>query len=379
MSFNPIPDSPDVWFFLGILFIIMVMVQVFYYLYFYARVAFYRKTSQPEKTDPVSVVICARDEAINLRNNLPAILEQNHPDYEVVVVNDCSEDDSDMVLKELEQKYPHLRVTTIRKDEKFTHGKKLALTIGIKATRNECLLLTDADCRPVSPYWISTMARHFTKSVDIVLGYGGYDTRRSLLNNYIRYDTLVIAMQYFGFAMAGRPYMGVGRNLAYRRSLFFEQKGFASHRHLASGDDDLFVNQAARPDNVAYEFNPEGHTRAEAKNSMGTWMKQKKRHLTTGMHYKAPIKWWLALEYISRLGFYGLLILLWVMPGYMYLVLGGLVLRGVIFGILIHRVMKQFDEKYLFLPSFLYDPISPILNVLLVISNYFSTPAPSWK
>jgi len=379
MSFIEIPDFPDVWFYLGIVFIFLVLVQLFYYLYFYARVAFYRAGSRKENHVPVSVVICARDEEHNLRNNLPAVLEQQYPEFEVVVVNDCSEDNSDMVLKEFEQRYNHLRVTTIKKDEKFTHGKKLALTIGIKAARYEWLLLTDADCKPDSGSWISTMAQHFKNPYEVVLGYGGFHAETSLLNNYIRYDTLMIAMQYFGFAMAGIPYMGVGRNLAYRRSLFFEQKGFASHRKLASGDDDLFVNQVAKKNNTRYELAHSAHNRAQTKQTLSGWMKQKKRHLTTGMHYKSSTKWLLALEYFSRLGFYALFILLWIIPGYTYLVLGGLVLRGLIFGILIRRVMTQFNEKYLFLPSFIYDPISTILNVLLVTSNYFSSPAPTWK
>ena len=89
------------------------------------------------------------------------------------------------------------------------------------------------------------MQSNFLHQTQIILGYGKYISEPGLLNKWIRTDTTYIAMQYLAMAIKGRPYMGVGRNMAYRKSLFFERKGFASHLNLASGDDDLFVNENA--------------------------------------------------------------------------------------------------------------------------------------
>ena len=173
---------------------------------------------------------------------LPSVLEQEYPDYEVIVVNDCSEDNSYDVLGILLEKYPNLKISTINKDPKFTHNKKFAQFIGIKAAKNELLLFTDADCKPVSNRWLEYMTSHFDEKTNFVLGYGGFFSKGGLLNKYIRYDCMFIAMQYLGMALRGVPYMGVGRNLAYRRSVFFRNKGFGSHNHIVSGDDDLMVN-----------------------------------------------------------------------------------------------------------------------------------------
>jgi len=217
-------------------------VQLFYYLYFYLSLLKKRPAGDPGKKGPVSVIICARNEEENLRAFMPSVLTQDYPDYEVIVVNDCSEDNTFEVLGELIPRYPHLRVSTVQKDPKFTHNKKFAQFIGIKAAANEYLLFTDADCQPVSPGWITGMVSHFSEKTDFVLGYGGFFRGKGLLNQYIRYDTMTIAMQYLGMAIRGLPYMGVGRNLAYKRSVFFKNKGFSSHNYVISGDDDLFVN-----------------------------------------------------------------------------------------------------------------------------------------
>src|SRR4030043_122660 len=162
--------------FLMIVFLLFALsgaIQLFYYLYFYLAVFIYRHPDPEQEKKPVSVIICARNELVNLRSFLTSVLEQDYPDYEVIVVNDCSEDNSYDVLGEYLQKYPHLRISNVNKDPKFTHNKKFAQFIGIKAARNDILLFTDADCHPESDKWIAGMASRFDEKTDFVLGYGG--------------------------------------------------------------------------------------------------------------------------------------------------------------------------------------------------------------
>lgn len=361
------------------LFVLSALLQFFYWGYLYSRLGYYKEKRKKAKHCPVSVVICAKDEGENLKKYLPSILTQNYSEYEVIVVNDCSEDNTAEILEEFEKKYPRLRTTTIKKDAKFTHGKKLALTIGIKAAKNEWLLMTDADCVPETPDWITSMQKNFTSDTSVVLGYGGYFQRRSLLNNYIRNDALSVAIQYLSFAMAGVPYMGVGRNLAYRRSVFFENKGFSSHVKLASGDDDLFVNQIANKNNTKIEIRHESHTRTEAKKTFAEWAKQKRRHLTTGSHYNLKIKWLLGGEILSRVFFYISFLFLIIGLNFPVLVASVFILRAVLMGIVIKLSMNHLNEKYLFLTSQAYDFVSPMVNFFFFIANKFSPRKPSWK
>ena len=245
------------------------LIQIYYYIIYYSRIIFYRsKKNIDDLKEPVSVVICARNEEQNLEKNLPSILTQDYPNYEVIVVNDCSEDESEFVLERFQKKFKHLRTTTIKPDEKFYHSKKLALTIGIKAAKYEHILLTDADCYAESNRWIEKMKSNFSEKTDIILGYGGYKREKKLINNLIRFDTLFIAIQYLTFALAKKPYMGVGRNLAYKKSVFFKNKGFASHNHVASGDDDLFINQVANKKNTKIEISKESITRSIAESTL---------------------------------------------------------------------------------------------------------------
>jgi poly-beta-1,6-N-acetyl-D-glucosamine synthase len=352
-----------------IIFLLSASIQLFYYLYYYTAAYFYKPPRKEAASQPVSVIICARNEGENLRKFLPAILEQDYPDYEVIVVNDCSEDNSYLILGNFLLQYPHLRISTVNKDPKFTHNKKFAQFIGIKAAKNEILLFTDADCQPESDKWIESMTSHFHEKTDFVLGYGGYMAGKGFLNKYIRYDCLSIAIQYFGMAIRGIPYMGVGRNLAYRRSLFFANNGYGAHNHLISGDDDLFVNTNATKTNTAIEFSQGTHTRSVPASGLKEWMIQKKRHLTTAPYYRLRDKIILSVEPLSRILFYAALIVL-ICFGFNWIWIAA------VFGI---RLLTQFtvyilsakklNERGLLPFLIFFDIFSPLLNGILFLSN----------
>lgn len=364
-----------------LLFGITFLIQIYFYLFYFIRILFYNneKHKSSEKKS-ISVIICARNEEKNLEENLPLVLKQDYPDYEVIVVNDCSEDESEFVLERLQKEHKHLKITTIKKDDKFIHTKKLALTIGIKAANNKTLLLTDADCKPESNQWIKQMQAGFYNQKNIVLGYGGYESQKSLLNNLIRFDTLFIAIQYFSYALAGKPYMGVGRNLAYNKKLFFENKGFAKHHQLESGDDDLFVNQVANKINTAVEISAKGKTQSKPETNLSNWFKQKKRHTTTGRLYKFGARWRLFLEQSSRFWYYILFILsLILFPEFYIYILAVFIFRSILQLIIFKVTMKKLDEKNLLLPSLFYDFILPWFSIAFIISNFFTTKNNKWR
>jgi poly-beta-1,6-N-acetyl-D-glucosamine synthase len=345
------------------------VVQLFYYLFFYLAVYLKRTPEKKSNGEPVSVIICARNEAENLRNFLPAILEQDYPDYEVIVVNDCSEDNSYEVLGEYLTDYPHLRISTVNKDPKFTHNKKFAQFIGIKAAKNEILLFTDADCQPESDKWIEGIASQFDEKINFVLGYGGYLREKGLLNRYIRCDSMVIAMQYLGMAIRGVPYMGVGRNLAYRRSVFFLNKGFGSHNHIISGDDDLLVNAIATGKNTSVEFRTGTHTRSVPSSGLNEWITQKKRHLTTAPFYKFRDKFLLITEPFTRLLFYISFIILLSHVFLWPWVLAVFGIRLITQIIVYYLVEKKLNEPRLLGYLIFYDIFSPVINGLIFLSS----------
>ena len=362
-------------------FIISFLIQLYYYLGIYLKVALHKKSidENPTPNIPISVVICARDEEENLLSFLPSVLEQDYPNFEVIVVNDCSSDNSEFTLEFLQKKYLNLRVTTIKQDEKFTHNKKLALTVGIKAAKNDWLVLTDADCKPDSKKWLATMASKFSENTSIVLGYGGFFEEKGFLNKLIRFDALFIAMQYFGFALNGKPYMGIGRNLAYRKELFFKNKGFASHAHISSGDDDLFINEVAKGSNTKVEFRHEAHTRTIPRNFYKRWVIQKRRHITTSKRYNLTSKVMLGGEIVSRVLFYGTTIALLALVYFPWVIAGLFLFRWVVQLSIIKGVMNRLSEKKLLLLSLLYDFYSLFFYGRISIQNSLNPRKSSWR
>ncbi|MEG9327983.1 glycosyltransferase [Salinimicrobium catena] len=354
------------------------LINLCYYLGFF-RFAFSTPEVTSEKDSlPVSVIICAKNEAENLRNFLPLILSQDHPDFEVVVINDASGDETLEVIEEFQQKDARVRVVNVKNNEAFWANKKYALTLGIKKAKNPYLLFTDADCRPESDRWLTNMSSQFTAQKSIVLGYGGYFVEnRSLLNKLIRFETLFTAIQYFSYANWGLPYMGVGRNLAYTSDEFYKQNGFASHLHVRSGDDDLFVNQAATSANTALCLSPQGITRSIPKKDLRSWIGQKRRHVSVAGHYKKRHRFLLGLFYTTQLLFWILFFVL-IFSSFWQLALGLLAIRFVVQGMVFYNSGKKFGETDIFW-------LFPFLELFLIwvqlgifIANLIAKPT-HWK
>jgi biofilm PGA synthesis N-glycosyltransferase PgaC len=360
-------------------FVLAFLLQMGTYLFVFLRVPRYIKKKKNTRSLGISVIICAKNEEKNLEHFLPHVLQQDYPEFEVVVVNDSSTDNTEDLLMQLSAQFKQLRYTSIPANDKLSRGKKLALTIGLKAASYDHIVLIDADCYPVSDHWLKLMSSNFSDEHKIVLGYGGYERQKGLLNTLIRYETTFTAIQYLSYAIKGKPYMGVGRNLAYEKALFFDNKGFAKHYHLISGDDDLFVNENATGLNCAVEFSPESHTRSLPETTFPSWIKQKKRHLSAGTHYTTSSRIRLASEWISRIILYTTLIWICVSSPWSIPV-------GVLFGILlITRMvifkmgMRRLDEKFLLLPSLLLDPIFPVLMGAIWLSSRFEKKYQPWR
>lgn len=387
LYFDPSSLVWYIWVIIGV-FIFSFAVQVFYYLYFYSSVLGLKrkiiKSDVPflSNSPSVSVIICARNESENLALFLPSVLQQSYPDFEVIVVNDGSSDESKTVLSELAQQYPHLYHTYVPQEAQVMSSKKLALTVGIKAAKNDLLLFTDADCRPVSEYWIKNMVRNFTPQKDFVLGYGGYEQKKGFLSHLISFDTFFIALQYMGFALKGHPYMAVGRNMAYRKHVFFDMKGFASMLHLQSGDDDLFVNKAAKSTNTRVEINPDSITISTIKESFKDWYIQKERHLSTASYYRTGSKNLIGVEVLTRGLFYACLIAIFILaPLFVSIIaLAFFLVRYVIQALVINLSAKHFKERRFYLSILVFDILLPLLSLEVMMGNKLRRTAKyKWK
>ncbi len=343
------------------LFVLVTIAQLAIYLFTYAKVVFYKKKTASLSTQelPVSIIICAKNEGDNLTEYLPKILSQEYKNFEVVVVNDCSHDNTDDVLREYSDIFPNLKIITVKEDEYYKHGKKFALMVGIKGAKYDHLLLTDADCVPEGTNWLSKMAEGFADNKEIVLSYGAYQKKPGFLNKLIRFDTFLIGLNYLSLAMKNKAYMGVGRNLAYKKELFFKHKGFSGHYHIQSGDDDLFVNYAATRTNVAVVIDPESFTYSVPSEKFSQWKMQKQRHLSTAPFYKASTRFRLGYYYLVQYLFWLLFGSMFIFPEFSFIALWVFSLKMIFQFVIFNKAMKQLNEKDLL-------PLLLILDILLL-------------
>jgi cellulose synthase/poly-beta-1,6-N-acetylglucosamine synthase-like glycosyltransferase len=343
-----------------IIYILAAGIQLVYYWILYGRFAFSKPGTPGGSEIPVSVVLSAKNEYPGLKKNLPLILEQDYPKFEVVVVNDASDDETIFLLEDLSRQYSHLKIVTITQDLNFFKGKKFPLALGIKSASYDHLLLTDADCTPAGNQWIRLMASGFSEDKEIVLGYGKYTEKSGFLNRIIRYETAFSALQYFSLALWGSPYMGVGRNLAYRKKLFIENRGFISHYNVSSGDDDLFINKVANKKNTVIQYLPESYTLSAPKNTFREWWIQKKRHLTTGKYYKLKHKIILggySVSYWLFMLLFMLVVLLKIAPLIAFIIF---IIRILSQYVILYSTHKKLLEKKLLL-------ISPVIELIIAV------------
>lgn len=373
---------------LGLMFLMFL-----YQIYFYSRYIFAvlrlrkhtikNKVTFVETQAPVSVIICSKDEVDNLRKYLPFVLTQDYPDFEVIVVNDGSTDESEIFLNELKKSHPNLRTTFVPVGTTNLSTKKLAITLGVKAAKNDWLLFTDADCMPEDKTWISRMARNFAPGIEFVLGYGAYFNKKGFVNKLITYDTLFNALLYLGFAFNGKPYMGVGRNMAYRKEVFFRQKGFASTLHLRSGDDDLMVNSAANKFNTKIEIAPDSITWSEPKRSFSEWYYQKERHLSVSTFYSTSSKTRLIFEPISR-GLFYLSFISSLVFGNVITIAAAVLLFFVRLSqqlFIINKTSQFWNERKYYFTLLLFDILLPVINLFIMTFGRMGSKAKNiyWK
>ncbi len=358
--------------------LLSLLVILIYYWVVFGRLAFYKPKNTSSELRAISVVVSARNEYLNLKANLPYLLEQDYPQFEIVVVDDCSDDDTPYLLKKMAEENPLLKVVTLSSTKNFFKGKKFPLSIGIKSAKYEYILLTDADCKPVSRTWIREMQAGFCDNKQIVLGFGSYKKEKGLLNYLIRFETFYTALQYMSFSLCGMTYMGVGRNLAYKRSLFFEEKGFTRHYHIASGDDDLFVNKAAQKVKSNIIISHDSFTESLAKSTFSEWLSQKRRHLTTGKYYKNKHKLFLALLPAMLLLFYFSLTALFISYDNIILPVSLLLLKIISQLIIYKKCMQKLGQKNFLLISFFLEIFILLFIPFITLTNIIKQPE-QWR
>lgn len=362
-----------------IIFCTVAGIQILFYLFLFRRLSFFKPTTTEDKyQEPVSVIVCARDEADNLVDNLPGILVQEYPPkHEIIVVNDNSTDHSKYIIDEFCKAFPSLKHLELKQEAKLIMGKKFPLSMGIKTARFQTLLLTDADCVPASENWVKHFQQSYTDGIEIVLGYGSFHKKPGLLNRLIRFETFHSALQYFSYALAGIPYMGVGRNLSYKRELFMKNKGFSSINMIPSGDDDLFINKVATKSNTAIVIEHESHTLTKAKSTWNAWMRQKYRHYTTTKYYKPKHKFWLGLYSVS----FGMLFPYGIASALLFnwwITLSILCFRWLVQGVIYFRTMKKLNELDLF-PFYILLDIWMFIYYIFVVPALWRKPKQKWN
>ncbi len=359
------------------IFCFSLFVQLFFYWIFFARFAYHKPDSiaYPDE-EGVSVILCVKNEAHCLKRHLRSFLEQNYSNYEVIVINNNSEDETDSILKEYQNLYPHLNPIKISTHQVNVLEKKMSLAVGIKSAKHEIILIADIDSEPKSPNWVREMAKHYLVERYVVLGYAAYEQKNNILNTLIRYDNIHTALRYFSFALSGYPYRGNARNLSYPRSLFLSNYNYILLYNSQVRDEDLFVNQIVTKNNVAIEYDADTHVLSKQRHeTFKEWIEYKRLSNRKGKHYNTKSLFLLHLYHITGFVFYISLLLLVIMfynnLNYISLIIGLFLIRLISQWIIFGKSIRKLDEKALKSKIPLMDMFFMLIMPLLEVDKYF--------
>lgn len=325
-----------------LLFLLLLLTQVVFIATLGTRIFSWKNSGQKSEAT-VSIIIAAKNEAGNLPRLLEKLVEQEHPNFEVIVVNDRSTDETKDILKHWEAKYPFIRVIHIDTLPASWTGKKHALFQAVSIAKKEVLLFTDADCKPASKQWIKSMTSSFSQGTDIVLGYSPYFKKPGLLNSFIQFETLLVGIQYLGLSLLGKSYMAVGRNMAMRR-VCYDLDFLESIKSLEGGDDDLMISQlSAQKKNITVQISESSLVYTEPMLNLKSYLKQKVRHLSAGKHYRKKDQTLLGIFTLSWLVGWGSFLFLIFYSQELNLILMAFGLRSLTLYLILHRLGRKLN------------------------------------
>lgn len=357
---------------------ITFIIQLIYHWCVFSKLAFYKKkdkTKSDDQLEPVSVVVCARDAYEYLQDLVPVLLTQDYPDYEIVIVNDCSEDETEEWLKDIERREPKIKPVQLRQHLNFFNGKKFPLSMGIKSAKNDLIVLTDVNCLPTNSQWLRSVVNSYGNNTEVVIGYSPYFNKKGVFNQIMRFDAVQYAMQYLSAALNKHPYMGIGTNLSYRKELFYRHKGFTSHYTTSVGDDDLFISQVAKGKNTEVLIDAENAILTTPPHKFGMWAHIKSSRYSTIPQYDVKAKASSALFTWSHFLFYASFIALMLLKPAFALSIGAVYYIPILvfffllrYGsqmIIYHGATKRLGEKGLLPGLIVYDLIFAFLTPIL--------------
>ena len=268
---------------------IVALLLLVYYFGLFGPFVFRKEKSRTSNEDlpPISIVITAHNEAHHLVESLPVILTQEYPDYEVVLVNDNSQDEIEQLALELNNRYHHLHYVNMGSSRSTMEGRKFPFAIGIQAASNPTVVFTNSSCIPSSPFWLQHIASKFVRQKEVVLAHTTYQSRGGLLNKWLHYDALVNSVRAFSYTLAKMPVLADSHNLAFKRHLFFDNKEkFFALSRLPFGEDNIFINQVANGKMCDVAVDPEAVI-YQTPISFSDWLRNKRYELVSQSYYRA--------------------------------------------------------------------------------------------
>lgn len=357
-------------------FVACLAIQLIYYIFFLS-ILLNNKKEKEYDLKPISVILYVKNSELYLEKNIDYFINQKYPKFEILLVNNASSDNTDIILEKLSEKHKSLRIINVENNESFWGNKKYTYTLAIKAAKYEHLIFSEIDCKPVSENWIHEINKSFSSKKTIILGYKRLLKTSSLFNLIIRFDNLLESIKSFSFTKINSPYSADSRNYAFTKKDFYRVNGFINHIKIKNGKEDLFVKDAKQKYNSAYTLSDESFVESSKSLSFKEWFLNKKNSNLLKRHYSFKNQFLLNAFSFSKVFLYFLTIILLLIHDWKIILI--IFSSYIIFqSVITFIINRKFKETSIFYLSPILDFLLVLFQISIFISNLISKP-PNWR
>ena len=338
---------------------VLFLLRLLHLFLFTGRVLFRKKVDNNEaEKKPLSLILTIRNEEENLKNNLPKILSLENIDFEMVVVDDFSQDNSYLILGLLKDRYKRLTISALNQETKFS--TKLALNIAIKATNNKWILTVPVSLAEVAAEWLDYISQATNNEKNVVIGYSTVARSKGFYNRLTRIENYFSYLKSTGYILNGIPFVYSVENVAFQKEKYFEIGGFGQKVTEHYANLELVINSFIRKKTTAVLFNKESSIRKTEVVKRADYFDLLKKSIRIESHLSSSKRVILFLIEFGKLLFLPIAAFVIVLLPELWIILAGLM--GFIFTpylFIIKITQNRLNERKIFIPSLVYDLLMP--------------------
>ena len=345
------------------------IIQMYFLLGVYLKLAWHKKENFNPAPHQVTIMLSLRNEEERIREMMTKFTELPFEDYQVMVINEVSEDNTLEILNVLAETNPRIKVTSLSQETRFM--EKQAINIGLKGAQSPWIVQLPPTTGSISQEWLTKLTGLLDKDTDAVIGYTNVERNKGFRNLLCRMERFHQFMLSGSWILAGMPFVFSENNVLFNKSMYFDTLGFRQKLNRNFANLELIFNENFKPNRIKVSTHADLSVREQVEDDRGDHLKLIKKAVQIRKTLNWSKKFTLFLDDFTKIALTGLTIsLLIILTEYWITFTFMLVIYYILLLIIVIKLLNRLKERKIFVSSFAYILIKPIINWWFFWSTY---------